>query len=67
MRRHFVRDFTNHFGKNKDRWAPKVWEEKVEAYLKLFWGNPSELDLAKTILLLRSVQAKNNEKTSLIV
>lgn len=67
MRRYFVDDFTSIYGKNKDRWAPERWEEKAKEYLRLKGYPSSELDLAKTILLLRSVQAKNNEKTSLIV
>ena len=69
LRRHFVDDFTAKLGKNKDRWAPERWEEQAREYLdaELQIAAPSSLELAKTILVLRSVQAKNNEKTSPVV
>jgi len=69
LRRHFVDDFTDKLGKNKDRWAPEKWEVKAKDYLKIELAitRPSSLQQAKTILLLRSVQAKDNCKTSPIV
>lgn len=69
MRRYFVDDFTAKYGRNKDRWDPTKWELKVREYLaaELQIERPNAKTLAKAILLLRSVQVKNNEKTSPVV